>query len=69
MRRVYDHGFGLSDEGTDLPEGWQNDAAEAVRRLEVDASPDVSTRALAAYDATWRWGQATRHGQDHQAVL
>ena len=34
MLRVYDHGMGLSDEGNELPEGWQNDAAEAVRRLE-----------------------------------
>ena len=67
MLRVYDHGMGLSDEGNELPEGWQNDAAEAVRRLEVYAAPDVSTRAIAAYDATWRWGQATRHGQDDQA--
>ena len=66
MLRVYDHGMGLSDEGKELPEGWQNDAAEAVRRLEVYAAPDVSTRAIAAYDATWRWGQATRHGQDDQ---
>jgi len=46
MLRVYDHGMGLSDEGDELPEGWQNDAAEAVRRLEVYASPDVSTRAI-----------------------
>ena len=62
--RAYDHGLGLSDEGPVLPEGWQTEAAEACRRLEVYATPEVSTAAIDAYSATWRWGHAARHGQD-----
>lgn len=67
MQRAYAHGLGLSDEGNELPEGWQTDAFEAARRLEVYASPDVSAKASVAYSATWQWGHATRHGRDDDA--
>jgi hypothetical protein len=67
MLRVYDHGMGLSDdEGAELPWGWQTDAAEAVRRLEVYASPEVTKAAIDAYDGTYRWGHAARYGQDDE---
>ncbi|WP_236723109.1 hypothetical protein, partial [Mycobacterium avium] len=39
--RAYDHGMGLSAGGFELPEGWQTEAADACRRLEVYASPEV----------------------------
>lgn len=64
--RVYDHGLGCSDEDPKLPEGWQTEAAEACRRLEVYASPEVSGAAMDAYGATWRWGHAARHGEDDE---
>ncbi|ETZ53575.1 hypothetical protein LIX17_20200 [Mycobacterium avium subsp. hominissuis] len=64
--RAYDHGMGLSAGGFELPEGWQTEAADACRRLEVYASPEVSKAAIDAYGATWRWGHAARHGQDDE---
>lgn len=67
MLRAYDHGLGLSGEGPELPEGWQTEAADACRRLEVYASPDVSGAAMDAYRATWLWGYAARHGDDDEA--
>jgi len=54
-RTAYDHGFGLTDE--ELPEGWQDDAAEKLRRLEFYADRPVATAASAAYGAAWSWGK------------
>lgn len=67
MLRVYNHGMGLSDhELDDLPWAWQKEAGEAVRRLEVYASPEVTKAAIDAYDATYRWGHAARYGRDDE---
>lgn len=68
--RVYNHGMGLSGdddaEGSELPWAWQEEAAEAVRRLEVYASPEVAKAAIDAYDATYQWGAAARYGRDNE---
>ena len=64
MVRAYGHGLGFSDEGNELPEGWQTQAFQAAQRLEVYATPDVREKASVAYSAAWQWGHSTRHGQD-----
>jgi hypothetical protein len=54
-RMAYDHGFGLIDE-EELPEGWQDEAAAKLRRLEFYADRPVASAASAAYGAAWSWG-------------
>jgi len=41
MLRAYDHRMGLSDEGNELPEGWQTDAPAIVRAVTRRQSPSV----------------------------
>lgn len=48
MVRAYGHGLGLSDEGDELPEGWQTPPFQAAQRLEVYATPDVREKASVA---------------------
>jgi hypothetical protein len=54
-RTAYSHGFGLIDE-EELPEGWQDDAAEKLHLLEFYADRPVASAASAAYGAAWSWG-------------
>lgn len=54
-RTAYNHAFGLIDE-EELPEGWQDDAAEKLHRLEFYADRPVASAASAAYGAAWSWG-------------
>ena len=54
-RKAYGHGYGFTDE-EDLPEGWQDDAAAKLRRLEFYADRPVAAAASAAYGAAWSWG-------------
>jgi hypothetical protein len=66
MLRVYDHGMGHSDnEGAELPSGWHTEAGEAVRRLEVYGSPEVTEAAINAWEAAYHWGSFTRYKQDN----
>lgn len=54
-RTAYNHGFGLIDE-EELPEGWQDDAAAKLRRLEFYADRELAAAASRAYGAAWSWG-------------
>jgi hypothetical protein len=54
--KAYDHGYGFTD-GPELPEGWQDDAAAKLRRLEFYADRPVAAAASKAYGAAWSWGQ------------
>ena len=40
----------------ELPEGWQDDAAAKLSRLEFYADRRVAAAASAAYGAAWSWG-------------
>jgi hypothetical protein len=59
--RIHENGYGLSDEGTELPFGWQTDMWEKLQHLELYASPRVALLAHETYDATYRWGDKARH--------
>ncbi|MEE3852781.1 hypothetical protein VZC37_20750 [Gordonia sp. LSe1-13] len=62
---AYNHGMDLGDStAAELPWDWQTEAAEACRRLEVYASPEVSAAALEAYKNAWSWGHGTLRGRD-----
>ena len=64
-RRAYDHGLGHSDDdGVELPEGWQSHTFERLQHLNLYATPKVRALASEAYSAAWRWGHATKNGQD-----
>lgn len=54
-RTAYDHGYGFTDEG-DLPEGWQDDAAAKLHRLDFYADRELASAASKAYGAAWSWG-------------
>jgi hypothetical protein len=54
-RKAHGHGYGFTDE-EDLPEGWQDDAAAKLRRLEFNADRPVAAAASAAYGAARSWG-------------
>lgn len=54
-RKAYEHGFGLIDE-EELPDGWQDDAAAKLHRLEFYADRPVASAASAAHGAAWSWG-------------
>jgi hypothetical protein len=55
-RTAYSYGYGLIDE-EEVHEGWQDDAAEKLHRLEFYADRDVAAAASKAYGAAWSWGQ------------
>lgn len=52
--KAYDHGYGLTER--ELPEGWQSDAFEKLKRLEFYADRLIARAASAAYGAAWAWG-------------
>lgn len=54
-RTAYSHGYGFTDD-EELPEGWQDDAAAKLHRLEFYADRPVASAASAAYGAAWSWG-------------
>jgi hypothetical protein len=59
--RVYNHGMGLGDLGTEeLPEGWQLPAYERLLGLQLYASEPTYLAASEAYSAAWSWGYKTR---------
>jgi hypothetical protein len=55
-RTAYSHCYGFTDE-PELPEGWQDDAAAKLTRLQFYADRPVAAAASAAYGAAWSWGQ------------
>jgi hypothetical protein len=59
-RKAYDHGYGFTDE-PELREGWQDDAAEKLRRLEFYADRELASAAGEAYGAAWAWGNYGRY--------
>lgn len=68
--KAYLHGLGSHDPSLDdemLPADWQAPTLHRLQHLRIYASPEVSVAATAAYDAAWRWGHETRHGQDDAA--
>jgi len=71
-RTAYGHGMGLSEPPPDEAEGelpfeWNMLAARQHERLRVYASPEVLAAADDAYNACWRWGHLSRHGNDDEA--
>ncbi len=60
-RKAYEHSYGFTDE-EELPEGWQDDAAEKLHRLEFYADRPVAAAASAAYGAAWSWGVYGKYG-------
>lgn len=71
-RTAYDHGMGLSEPPPDEAEGelpfeWNMPAARQHERLRAYASPEVLAAADDAYNACWRWGHLSRHGNDDEA--
>lgn len=54
-RKAYGHGYGFTDE-PELPEGWQDDAAGKLHRLEFYADRELAAAASKAYGAAWSWG-------------
>lgn len=60
-RKAYEHGYGFTDE-EELPEGWQDDAAENLHHLEFYADRPVAAAASAAYGAAWSWGVYGKYG-------
>ena len=68
--RAYGHGMGLSDDANEedaLPEGWQFPTFQRLQHLRLYATPSVGAAAADAYSAVWRWGHATKRGQDDEA--
>jgi hypothetical protein len=53
-RKAYDHGYGFTE--PELPEGWQDDAAAKLTRLEFYADRELAAAASQAYGAAWSWG-------------
>lgn len=66
---VYDHGLGLSEqpEVGELAEGWQTPAFRQLQNLALYATAGVDRAAVDAYNAAWRWGHETKHGEDDDA--
>lgn len=54
-RMAYDHSYGFTE--PELSEGWQDDAAAKLARLEFYADRELATAASAAYGTAWSWGQ------------
>jgi hypothetical protein len=61
-RKAYDHGYGFTDE-PELHEGWQDDAAGKLHRLEFYADRDVAAAASKAYGAAWSWGHYGKYDE------
>lgn len=53
-RTAYGHSYGFTE--AELPEGWQDDAAEKLHRLEFYADRELAAAASEAYGAAWSWG-------------
>lgn len=64
-KRVYDHGYGFTDE-PELPFDWNFSTYQKLQRLELYADRLVADAASQAYSAAWTWGTHTKHDDpDH----
>lgn len=65
IRIVYDHGVGLS-ETDDLPPDWTSPTFRKLQHLELYASPDAASFAVAAYVSCREWGHRAVRGRDDE---